>query len=895
MGGKKKQGRFAHLQAARSNLWLQRNQTQLSRRQCESSSSNHAERRVVIQICKPGWRKAMEAKLKIQLNQCSVTISKLTSNLEEAQASCAQLQSNYTQLEDECKKLTRQNDLHLEEVTQLQRQLQTISSETRQKIQQVSDKKDAKIKMQSQLISNAADLKKTLALRKCRNPHFDTTNPANLDRWSSAVETFLTTMNLGDMQRAAVARRLAQSQGLVVVTEDEYKGMQQGSARAGSQDEIKQIEIQGARKVLEQMKASWTCERWIGFRCVTNTSLRKVTSFNSLISTTPDRNRLTIDIGGTPLPMAVGPSSYFQRLQIKKDLLPFESQPLYSNCKDSVVIGSVIDVQVVIRNEVLVRHDECRLLMKNDSVLVCKEDDQPLMVVWGNDGMNGFSSQKIVLFNLRFFPVGPTEVNQSLHRVKVVAGYEGQDDNETICRVLDKSLDYWNDVITKRTVETDQGTMQCEHKQVLDIVACQANYGMEAHPTGYMCPFCTCPSRENCNVKGQKYPPRTIKQCQLLSHTSTGLCPGCGYLIVTQEEFDRKVAVSNTTPFPVLEKMFVVAAYGDKLPASYKSKFDRSWVLLHLGIGYGTRVQLLIEPEDTAACLMHCDSCVTSMCFSSSVLACMETFHGSGQGRESICKQIYDLLDKCSLKLPKLRPVSNDIGMYYNSLNKYKCTGRATEVLRLAFREILALTYPSAMRAKQSDMQDIYQRHLDMWVFYVDELWPLLNNDDPCLSSTEQANHVEEKATTFMDLYVRANKQTSHLYPHIMKDHFADMWRKFRVHLKQLQLQSVENKNKDTKFKQANTGNRKKSHEVVEEVSSYKRTKNGLEQTVRAHQRSSGQCRVAQVVNQQVLGSIYGASNVDIDAVKVARLRTAKKNILKTMINKKLIEEFNAD
>lgn len=832
------------------------------------------------------------------MSQCNATISKLTTKVEEVQASVAQLQSNYTELEDQYKKLTEDNDIKTEEIQHLQWQLETISSNHREKIQLVSDKKDAKIKEQSLLISKATHLKQTLGLRRCRNPLFDTSKTANLEHWTSAVETFLTAMNLGDAQRAAVASHLAKSQGMVVLTQEQYESMH--ASGCGSQDEIKQMEIKGAREVLKQMKGSWSCERWIGFRCMTNTSLRKVNGFNQLISTTPNQTKLNFDIAGSLLPSATGPSGYLQRKEIQGVLLPFHSQPL-NNEKD-LVIGKVVDAQVVMRNEVLVRHDESRLLIitKTNSdqlqqYIVCAEDGLPLMVVWGNDGMNGFSSQKIVLFNLRFFPVGPTEVNQSLHRVKLIAGYEGQDDNETICLVLDKQLDYWNSVITKGTVETDQGTVLCEHKQVMDIVACQANYGMKAHPSGFMCPFCTCPSKENCNVKGKKYPPRTIKQCQLLSHTSTGLCPGCGYSIVTQEEFDSEVAASNAAPFPVLKKMFVVAAYGDELPASYEKKFDVSWVLLHLGIGYGTRIQLLIEPADTAACLMHCDSCIVSMCFSSSVLSCMENFHGNGKGRETICKKIYDMLDECSLKLPKLRPVSNDIGMYYNSLNKYKCTGRATEVLRISFHQILDYTYPAAMRAEQSDMQGIYERHLKMWEFYVDELWPLLNNEDPALCKAELANQVEEKATTFMDLYVRSNKQTSHLYPHIMKDHFPDMYRNFRIHLKQLQLQSVENKNKDTKFKQANTGNRKKSHEVEEEVSSYKRKRNGVEQTVQAHQRTSGPCRVAQIIDQQTLGSVYGASNVDIDKLKVARLRTAKKNILKCMIKKKLIDDFGTE
>ena len=510
------------------------------------------------------------------MSQCNATISKLTTKVEEVQASFDQLQSNYTQLEVQCNKLTEEIDTKTEEVKKLQWQLQTIGSNYREKIQLVTDKKDAKIKEQSLLISKALQLKKTLAVRKCRNSNFDTNKAANLEHWSTAVENFLTSMNLGDAQRAAVASRLVQSQGMVVLTQEQYEGMH--ASKCGSQDEIKQIEIKGAREVLKQMKESWSCDRWIGFRCLTNTSLRKVKGFNQLISTTPNQTKLTFDIAGSLLPSATGPSDYLQRKEIKKVLEPFLSEPLHNEKK--VVIGKVVDAQVVIRNEVLVRHDESRLLIKTNitnsdlpqQYLVCAEDDQALMIVWGNDGMNGFSSQKIVLFNLRFFPVGPTEVNQSLHRVKLIAGYEGQDDNETICLVLDKQLDYWNSVITKGTVETDQGTVLCEHKQVMDIVACQANYGMKAHPSGYMCPFCTCPSRENCNVKGKKYPPRTIKQCQLLSHTSTGVCPGCGYSIVTQEEFDREVAVSNVAPFPVLKKMFVVAAYGDELPTRRFSK-----------------------------------------------------------------------------------------------------------------------------------------------------------------------------------------------------------------------------------------------------------------------------------------------------------------------------------
>ena len=54
------------------------------------------------------------------------------------------------------------------------------------------------------------------------------------------------------------------------------------------------------------------------------------------------------------------------------------------------------------------------------------------------------------------------------------------------------------------------------------------------------------------------------------------------------------------------------------------------------------------------------------------------------------------------------------------------------------------------MREKQADMQKIYDRHVAMWTYYVDELWSLLNNVDPDLPVADQADQVEEKAKQFV-------------------------------------------------------------------------------------------------------------------------------------------------
>jgi hypothetical protein len=95
-----------------------------------------------------------------------------------------------------------------------------------------------------------------------------------------------------------------------------------------------------------------------------------------LISTSPDDKQLTFDIAEEKVSMVAGPSKYKQRKQIKQDLQPFNSTPLCN--EDNKVIGKAVDVEVVIANEVLVRHEESRLLIKTDSefgesYLVCSQ------------------------------------------------------------------------------------------------------------------------------------------------------------------------------------------------------------------------------------------------------------------------------------------------------------------------------------------------------------------------------------------------------------------------------------------------------------------------------------------------------------------------------------------
>jgi hypothetical protein len=208
----------------------------------------------------------------------------------------------------------------------------------------------------------------------------------------------------------------------------------------------------------------------------------------------------------------------------------------------------------------------------------------------------------------------------------------------------------------------------------------------------------------------------------------------------------------------------------------------------------------------------------------------------------------------------------------------------------LLYQKLLDLTFPAQLRNSQADVQSRYDNFIAMWDYYVTDLWPLLNEEE--LALEEHAMLVEERAEAFRTLYVKANKQTCHLYPHIATDHFKDMTLRFRMRLKKIQLQNSEHANKDTKFKQANASNRKKSHNTTETVTPYTRVVNGQKQFVGGYNRSSGPCRTNQIVGQQILGSILRPETTDIEAAEAARLNTARKNAFTSQVCKKLIEEL---
>jgi hypothetical protein len=332
--------------------------------------------------------------------------------------------------------------------------------------------------------------------------------------------------------------------------------------------------------------------------------------------------------------------------------------------------------------------------------------------------------------------------------------------------------------------------------------------------------------------------------------------------------------------------MVMVAEIGDKAPAWYKSKD-------HLGYTYGASFLIAIEPADTAACWMHCDSCIVGMMFSCSVLQQLTQFHTAG--KESICETIFDSLKKCNLKVPKLKAISTTIGVYHSSLSTFKCTGRATKVLCLIHKKILDLVFPVDLKLRDPEALRRFESFSAMWANYIDNIVPLINNKGASMTLDARADLLQIRAKEFMRLYVSAHRETAHLYPHIMLKHMPVHLKKFRVDLFELQLQSVEHTNKDVKTKQANCSNRKQSHHQEEEVSSFERTsKLGKVHTVKKHTRDSGPCRTAQVHNQKVLTHATDDNTRNRESESQSRLNSAKKMKFEIDVMKKLEGEFNS-
>ena len=545
-----------------------------------------------------------------------------------------------------------------EKISRLELETSTNAAEHRARVTTALNKKQVQI---TQLLTRLADqkaVKLVTNLRACRNPNFDVTRTSTLKHWAAGVESFLKTFNIGAAQREAIMRRCAESKGLVVLTQGEHQGLlrdldQENRGAGGSEL---------TEKFLALLKSNWTESRWVKFRSKTNTSQKKLEQMGVLVTSTVHNERISIeaDDGKRDLQIPPTPSSSKQRTWTKSVLLQYSMQPLHDRHK---VVGQAACMNEIIRREVDIRREESRMLYQDGTgYMVCAEDGNPLLVVHGYDGAGGFAGQKMVLFSLRFFPLQEEEVNQSLSRVKVFCMYEGLDDNSTLRAVLTKHLPVWNAIIESGSVETEHGRVLCKHKQVTDVVAAQHNLGMTAHVQGYMCPFCTCPATDHCKVDAPTYPSRTLHQAQLYSHTCTGFCPGCQKHVVTAEEYASEIAASNKHPFPSARpNMVVVAEVGDQAPNWYKVKE-------HLGYTYGATCIIAIEPDDTAACWMHCDSCIVGMMFSSSVLQQLTKFHSTGP--EPICKKIFEDLRKCNLTVPKLQAISSTVGEYFASLIK---------------------------------------------------------------------------------------------------------------------------------------------------------------------------------------------------------------------------------
>ena len=440
-------------------------------------------------------------------------------------------------------------------------------------------------------------------------------------------------------------------------------------------------------------------------------------------------------------------------------------------------------------------------------------------------------------------------------------------------------------MIQRGTLSTPYGELLCRHRQVVDVAAAQQNIAMSPHPSSYLCPFCTCPTKDHCKINAPTYPARTLDQCLLYSHTRTGFCPACQKHIVTQQEYDDEIAASNVHPYPKARDMVVVAEVGDPAPPWYKSSG-------HLGYTYGGHWILAIEPVDTAACWMHADSCLVGMMFSCSVLQQLTVFHSSG--KEPICQKIFNDLKKCNLKMPKLVKVSDTIGEYFNSLRSFKCTGRATKVLCLVHAKLLQYVFPEELQARDPEARNRYKNFTAMWDYYIENIVPLIN--DTAMSRADKADLLELRAKEFIVVYVKAHKETAHLYPHILARHMPPQYRSFGLDLKDTQLQSTEHTNKDVKFKQSQCTNRKQSHNETENVDAYKRTsKSGKEHWVGAHTRNSGPCRMTQVAQLKLVSHATDDNSVQRSCESQSRLNSAKKMKFEKNVLSKLPIAFNLE
>ena len=515
------------------------------------------------------------------------------------------------------------------------------------------------------------------------------------------------------------------------------------------------------------------------------------------------------------------------------------------------------------------------------------KDNKPLVCVHSYDGAQGSKGQKLVNFSCRFLPSTDGQPH-ALRHVRHFMLYSGSDDNASLHHYLAGVLPEINDFITTgRVVLDDDTVVPLDHLLVADVVGLQHNYGMAGGLADCVCPFCTV-SREDHFSQDCAAPERTVEMTELLSHTKAGLCPGCGFTIMTQEEYVQAKKQNQKGICPV-------AAQGDTVPTwlekEIKKKFPQVSVLqVHSGVRYGSNIVLKVPFKQTAACIMHLNCCIVGLLCEGSIFAPLNAYHTKKSEKgESLCERLCSFMNDCGITISKLTPADNSVGTWYNTLTKHRFAGRHSSLMLEIYEDVLGFVFTDELCAADIDARDKRAQWLATWKHYKEECWGVL-----CKRATTtaeilaKADAVETAGKIFLRMVVAAYKKTGHLYPHILAHHVPQQLRRLEIDLWELMMQAIEHLNKWVKSRQLQTTNKHKIKDQESEVRSHNRDGRAIS----GYKRKSGSTGVHQVLSLSLmkdkLSDVSLDLNMNITDTEAARIRHCQKAVQQFTLHKKL-------
>ena len=280
----------------------------------------------------------------------------------------------------------------------------------------------------------------------------------------------------------------------------------------------------------------------------------------------------------------------------------------------------------------------------------------------------------------------------------------------------------------------------------------------------FPCPQCEQPREKMCKKGNATL--RTLPRIDLLSHTTCGVCPGCGMTIVaTQEEVKDP------------EKQMLRAEPGDSEPKlkgawgkAMKAK-KLTWLLAHFGIKYGHFPLLRIPVKRWPLCLLHMNlRIVTGM-----INRCVFDFLGDYGDAEEQAAALLAILGGSNvwMRAGALKPTSKDANAAY--VKDISFVGRDCEVVVDLAPRMLEVIFPAAQRQDDSDIQEAYERALRCWTVWA-LLWRQLNDDIDVYDEearNTRADVVQKLADEWLEAWVECVGHTQGLYIHMLHTHLS--------------------------------------------------------------------------------------------------------------------------